>query len=294
MNKLAFFLSGFMALSTLAACSDDDNNYEGRVSNLTAEAREGAIQLSWDVPEDPDFMYVKIQYYNVRQKKDFTCTASAYANTFLADGLLARDGEYTFRLTAIGNNGGTGEVVETTCTPLPVQPVVTEKTKELEEVEMVMDLPRTPWTNAQEPSEGPLKNLFDDDTSTFFHSPWSFSQDYPQWIEFEATEAVNGVQVLTNNRGNGSKGGSPDHVQILASNDRENWTEVYEFFGSEDIPDKAQYQSPVINCGETKYKYFRYNVLSSNAGGNWWNLSEMKWKFYEVTRTVYDPENEED
>ena len=294
MKKLAFFITGLMALSTLASCSDDEQSYEGQVSNLTAEAREGAIKLSWDVPTDPDFMYVKIQYYNIRQKKEFTCTTSAYVDTLLVDGLLARDGEYNFKLTAVGNNGGEGQTVETSCTALPVQPVVTWNNKELEDVAIVMDMPRTPWTNAQEPWEGPLENLFDGDTGTFFHSPWSYDHDFPQWIEFELTEAVNGAQVFTSNRGNGNNGGSPNHVQILASNDQENWTQVYEFYGKEDIPNKTQYKSPVINCGDTKYKYFRYNVLSSNAGGLWWNLSEMSWKFYEVTKSIYDPENEED
>lgn len=49
----------------------------------------------------------------------------------------------------------------------------------------------------------------------------------------------------------------------------------------------------MIDGGKTSYKYFRYNVLSSN-GGDYWNMAEMQWSFYKVVETVYDPENEKD
>ena len=44
---------------------------------------------------------------------------------------------------------------EVSCTPLPVKPIVTRKETLLENVEIVRFS-----TNAQEPTEGPLENLF--------------------------------------------------------------------------------------------------------------------------------------
>ena len=291
MNKWILFLSSFIALLTFNSCSDDEVSYTYQISNVDAEAREGAILLRWDFPEDEDFLFVKIEYFNIRQQEDMVVNKSIYADSLLVDGLLARDGEYHFTLTAVNEQGvASNTSAEISCTPLPVPASITKNEKLLDNVEIV-----NYSTNAQEPSEGPLENLFDNDNSTFFHTPWSVDPvPYPQWVQIDLSEAVNGAQFVTINRNNGG-GGRPDHVQILGSNDQENWDTLYEFYGSTDIPDEAsgRYQSPMIDCGENSYKYFRYNVLSS-MGGNYWNMAEMQWSFYEITEVVYDPENETD
>ena len=113
-------------------------------------------------------------------------------------------------------------------------------------------------------------------------------------MEIEVSQPVNGVTFYTINRGNGS--GRPGYVEILASNDRETWTKLYEFSGTDDIPETNQgrYDSPLIYDLETHYKYFRYNATEGNGGNSYWNMAEMAWTFYEVTQTVYDPENETD
>lgn len=291
MNRLIIFLSSLATLFIMSACSDDEGGYSYQIANVNAEAREGAIMLRWDFPTDSNFLFVKIEYYNIREQKDVTVNKSIYTDSLLVDGLLARDGEYHFTLTAVNQAGVSSNAsAEVSCTPLPVPATITRKETLLENVEIVNFS-----TNAQEPSEGPLENLFDNDNSTFFHTPWSVDPvPYPQWVQIDLSEAVNGAQFVTINRNNGG-GGRPDHVQILGSNDQENWDILYEFYGSTDIPNEAsgRYQSPMIDGGETAYKYFRYNVLSS-MGGNYWNMAEMQWSFYEITETVYDPENETD
>lgn len=149
-------------------------------------------------------------------------------------------------------------------------------------------------TNAQEPTEGPLSNLFDGDNGTFFHTPWSTGPvPYPQYVQIDLSEAVNGAKFITINRNNGG-GGRPDHVEILGSNDQQNWDKLFELYGSTDIPDQAsgKYQSPMIDGGEIAYKYYRYNVLSAIGGNSFWNMAEMQWSFYKVTEDIYDPENE--
>lgn len=289
MKKLTLLLSAFMALFTMGACSDDEGDYAYQVANVNAEAREGAIMLRWDMPVDEDFMFVKIEFYNIREKKDMVINRSIYSGSLLVDGLLARDGEYHFTLTAVNEAGvASNTTAEVSCTALPVQPVITRSETLREDVEIV-DFS----TNAQEPSEGPLENLFDGDNSTFFHTPWTSYVPFPQWVQIDLSEPVNGIKFVTYNRGDGS--GRPDFVQILGSNDQENWDTLYEFYGSTDIPTGSEkYESPLIDSGETHYQYFRYNVQSGLNGQTFWNLTEMQCSFYEVTETVYDPENEVD
>ena len=77
---------------------------------MKAEAREGAIMLRWDLPKDSDFLFVKIEYFNIRQQKEVVCNKSIYADSLLVDGLLARDGEYHFKLTAVNEAGVTSHI----------------------------------------------------------------------------------------------------------------------------------------------------------------------------------------
>lgn len=289
MKKLIFYLC--LCIGLCVSCSKDDSiDYTFQVVNLKAEAREGAIKLDWELPQDSNLLYVRIDYYNIRQKKDYVVNKSVFADSLVVDGLLARDGAYTFRLTAVNANGQESALsAEVSCTCLPVQPVITTSQKEVD-ADMVHY-----ETNAQEPSEGPLDDLFDGNNDTFFHTPWSTEPvGWPQWVEIEVSQPVNGVTFYTINRGNGS--GRPGYVEILASNDRETWTKLYEFSGTDDIPETNQgrYDSPLIYDLETHYKYFRYNATEGNGGNSYWNMAEMAWTFYEVTQTVYDPENETD
>lgn len=289
MKKLIFYLC--LCVGLCISCSEDNSiDYTFQVVNLKAEAREGAIKLDWELPQDSNLLYVRIDYYNIRQKKDYVVNKSVFADSLVVDGLLARDGAYTFRLTAVNANGQESALsAEVSCTCLPIQPVITTSQKEVD-ADMVHY-----ETNAQEPSEGPLDDLFDGNNDTFFHTPWSTEPvGWPQWVEIEVSQPVNGVTFYTINRGNGS--GRPGYVEILASNDRETWTKLYEFSGTDDIPETNQgrYDSPLIYDLETHYKYFRYNATEGNGGNSYWNMAEMAWTFYEVTQTVYDPENETD
>lgn len=294
MKRIILYASLIFAIGVFNACSEDETvvDYDFQVSNLIAEPSEGAITLRWDEPQLSDLFMLKVDFYNIREKKNYVMNKSAYADSLTISGLLARDGDYTFRLTAVNAAGQESSAYsEVKCTCLPVQPTITVTSNEVEAT--MLD---NYATNAQEPSEGPLKDLFDGNNSTFFHTPWSSPTTFPAWVQIEVSQPVNGAKFYTINRGNGS--GSPGYVEILGSNDGEIWTKLYEFSG-EDIPrtDQGRYDSPLIynaEAPETHYKFFRYNVTESYGGCGYWNMAEMAWEFYEVTQVVYDPENETD
>lgn len=290
MNKLIIGLTGIMSLGTLASCSNDDSDYSYEVNNFRAEAREGAIMLRWDVPADSNYLYVETSFYNIRQKKENVMNTSVHVDSLLIDGLLARDGEYNFRLTAVSNDGTKSNLCsQVSCTALPVKPVITVKEKELD-IELV-DFS----TNAQEPSEGPLENLFDGNPGTFFHTPWSVEKPYPQWVDMEFSAPYTTFRLTTINRGKGNGSGCPGEVTLEGSNDKQNWEVFYEFNGVDVMVNApgGKWESPVINTKDGKaYKYLRFNAHSGNGGNKYWNMAEMSYTFLEVTETVYDPENE--
>lgn len=283
----------FVIMSAVCSCTEEEIvDYNYQLSNLTAVPSKGAITLRWDRPTIDDLFMVKVEFYNIREKKNYVMNKSIYADSLTVDGLLARDGDYTFRLTAVNAKGQESSTFcEVKCACLPVDPSITVTSQEVEAT--MLD---NYSTNAQEPSEGPLKDLFDGNNSTYFHTPWSSPTIFPAWVQIEVSQPVNGAKFYTINRGNGY--GSPGYVEILGSSDGETWTKLYEFSG-EDIPrtDQGRYDSPLIynvEVPETHYKFFRYNVTDSYDNCGYWNMAEMAWEFYEVTQVVYDPENETD
>lgn len=291
MKKIFFSLGICLLLGLVTSCSPDESPvYTYEIENLRAEPQEGGIKLNWELPEDQNLMYIKVEYYNIREKKNYVVNKSIFANSLEVNGLLARDGEYTFRFTAVDIEGNvSSSYSEISCRCLPVKPVVTTTSKDIDAEIVHYE------TNAQEPSEGPLEHLFDGDNGTFFHTPWSIpSPGWPQWVEIEVSQPVNGAIFYTINRDNGS--GRPGYVEILASNDRSSWVKLYEFSGTNDIPETNQgrYESPLIYDLETTYKYFRYSATEGNMGNAFWNMAEMGWSFYEVSQSIYDPENELD
>lgn len=288
MNKLYILIFCFSFLWITNACDNEDVVYPSEISQLTAEARKGAIMLRWNVPQDSSYLYVKLEYFSPRKQKNIVRNVSVYVDSLLVDDLLAKDGEYDFKLRTVSETGDeSGTSLEARCTALPVDPVTTTHQELLDNVEIVSFS-----TNAQEPTEGPVSNLFDGDKSTFFHTPWSMTVDYPQYVQINLSEPVNAAQLVTYNR-SGSKDGHADHVEILGSNDEQTWDLLYEFWGSKDIPAAGggRYESPLFS-GDKKYKYLRYNALSGMDGHTWWNMAEMEWSFYNVWEVIYDPENE--
>lgn len=289
MRRIFFSLGICLFFGFVTSCGKDDSAvYTCKIENLRAEPGEGTIKLKWDTPADSNLMYVKVEYYNIREKKNYTVNKSTFTDTLVVNGLLARDGEYTFRFTAVDLQGNLSSMFsEVSCQCLPVKPVVTTSSKDVDAEMLHYE------TNAQEPSEGPLADLFDGNNDTFFHTPWSTTVEWPQWVEIEVSQPVNGVTFYTINRGDGS--GRPGYVEILASNDRNSWVKLYEFSGTDDIPaiKHGRYESPLIFDLKTNYKYFRYSATEGNCN-SWWNMAEMGWSFYEVSQIVYDPENELD
>ena len=91
------------------------------------------------------------------------------------------------------------------------------------------------FTNAQEPTEGSLAYLIDNDQTTYFHSTWSTdaSSDRTHYVGADLGKEVQYVDIKYSRR-NANSAGTPLTVRIYASNDTldaANWVEqgVYTF-----------------------------------------------------------------
>ena len=249
---------------------------------VTSEALPGKIQLHWNVPENPQYDYIQIKYHDPWTDKDVTTIVSKYTNTQLIENTLKRFGEYTFTFQTFNANHEAGPITEVKAMSGAYPASIAIKSKK--------EVPLTAGqlsTNAQEPTEGPIKNLIDNSVSTFFHTRWNTPLiQLPHYIEVDFNEEHQTFLVWTQNRQWSQA--CPSEVQLQISNDKKNWTTVATLNG---LPTggSEEYTSDYVQAPE-KFKYFRYNVTKTAGNTLYFNLAEFK--FYDVELSVYDPEND--
>lgn len=270
-------------LCVLTACNEDASVVPGNIVNLKAEAREGAVLLSWDVPADSSYLYIRLNYQHPGTSEKFTKNLSVYADTVLIEGMLAKDGEYTFTLQTISVSDDVNSEVNTIqCRALPVQPTVAKKT---EKVELTVD---NVSTNAQEPSQGPIADLIDGNVENYFHTRWSSPvPDAPHWIDIVLPEPLEDFEFLTWYRGGQAGGNSPSVITLLGSNDDATWETITTVTDDHSLAKDKPFVSPVVECDKA-YKYIRYRCDDTPDKNIYFHLAEMQ--INKVWYEIYDPE----
>jgi len=136
------------------------------------------------------------------------------------------------------------------------------------------DLVRVPLTveqlstNAQDPGEGPIANLIDGNTQTFFHSNWhnAVYSYYGHYIDFNMGTEANAVAFNFTTRHNNANG-TPSLVKLYGSPTGAD--DTWELIGiiAEGMPTTVatSYSSDVFAM-PTKFKYFRFAVNESKGG----------------------------
>lgn len=278
--NIIFFLCLF-----LLSCEKDDKDYiyDVNIENLQAEAFPGAINLSWKVPEDSSFLYMKVSYYDYGTEEEKVKVCSEYTNSLYIDGLLNKYGKYKFSFTPydIRNVPGKTFYLEKECEKkAPWYVAIGEELIPLSADQLS--------TAAQEVSEGPIENLVDDDPETFFQSMWT----HPEWIPagphyiiFDLRKEVSAFTFKYWNRL--QKGGSlPKTVNLYGSNDGKKWDLI------EVLTDLPSELGSVYTSGtyipESPVSYIKYEVVATTGKSVFFSLAEVK--FYEVIRELVDPE----
>lgn len=133
-------------------------------------------------------------------------------------------------------------------------------------------------TNAQEQSEGPIRDLIDGNESTYFHSNWSNSGaiNEPHYIQISLNESITKVAFAYQNRNNNN--GKPQEVKIWVSENgsQGSWKEVAHI--TEGMPTGAASKySSYTYASDTPFKYFRFEVLRTNSGTapTFFNMAEF-------------------
>lgn len=130
-------------------------------------------------------------------------------------------------------------------------------------------------SNAQEPNEGPIRNLLDGNSGTFFHSAWSYSISEAHNIEVKLDSPIEGCIFWYQNRNNGN--GKPTDVSIMVSADGVTWSEMAHITSGLPTSASSTYESAYYTS-ETPFTYFRFVVNKTNSGDapTFFNMAEFK------------------
>ena len=132
------------------------------------------------------------------------------------------------------------------------------------------------WSNKPEPNEGPIAQLVDGivEEGNFFHTNWSDGNEQPRYhyIEVDLGEG-NGLAEFSFKYTTrfAVANDYPDAIQIMGSNDGENYTEVANITSGLPQTGGTQWTSNIISS-ETAYRYLRFNV---DAERTYWHMSEF-------------------
>lgn len=292
MKKIFIYL--IILLGVLAMFSSCDKEFEqfaepskyygtapSSVSNIVSEALPGQIALTWTVPTDSNYYFMRISYYDHLTKKNVSHLTSVYTNSLLISDTRAKYGDYDFSFQSFNSKNEGGEVIRVKAKSgiAPTIETVTKTKIALTEGQLS--------TNAQEPSEGPLKNLLDGDSNSFFHTRWSSPQiSLPHWIDVRLNEPHENIAFFYQNR-NGSQVG-PRELDIQVGNDGINWTSLGVITTGLPSGSKAEYHSDVFTSS-TPFTYFRFKVTATYGDTKYFNLAEFA--LYDAKIDIYDPES---
>lgn len=285
MKKILVLIIAAAAMALYGCKEELEPVVPAEITNLQAEPMVGAIRLSWSNPEEGDFFYAQIQYVDPVTEELKKLNVSHFANEYQLDGLFSKNGAYTFRVYSVSSTGTfSTNYAEASATAMRVPPVMTPTTPVA--VPLTVDMLSS---NATDPSEGSLAGLIDSNTDTYWHSNWHQPVAFPQYIQIELGEEVQGVKIGITNRNR--TGYTINEAEILGSNDDgENWT-LLGSIPAETIPDiaTAMYETPSLSLFPTTGNTFstiRFSVKS--VVKDFWCLSELElWK---ISYEVFDPE----
>ena len=116
---LMLLLSGMFMIT--ASCSDDDEDSgdkaaPGQISNVRFVPNYGGGYFLYDIPDDPDFLYVRADY-TVDSGEKISKTSSTYTDTLFIEG-FGQVKEYEVKLYSVDRNGNVSVPVVETITPM--------------------------------------------------------------------------------------------------------------------------------------------------------------------------------
>jgi hypothetical protein len=272
---------GLLGLSLTGCDSDDETVVPSIVTNLHYDTTPGRIVLRWDTIQDANVRYVQVDYYNPLTKKDERRLASAYADSLEIPDTRQKYGEYRFSVKTVSVTDNSSKIETITAVSKPAKQTWIGTPLGLT-AEMLN-------TNAQEPSEGPIANLLDDNTGTFFHTRWSSPvPEAPHYMTVALPVTIDDwwsfYYAPRNNANN-----KPTDFDLYGSTDGTDWFLIKNFTQEADgLPaDRTiTFSSERMNAAGKPFKHLKYTVNKTNNNSVFWTMSEFK----VYTWVLIDPE----
>lgn len=303
-KQLLYLLLGVFGLSGFTACSESDEDYPAPTSlvqeTIKATPDEGKITLTWEIPANANYYYVKVQYTLPESGKLCTKLASVHNNTITIDNLLARFGNIDFTLQPFSKDGKGGEICKVTAKADNAPKTVVLNGKQ-EAVPLSLNQLAV---NSLEVGDGALADLVDGNKATYYHGSWSNPTPLPQYIVVDLKKEVYAFSFFYACRNNGNKS-NPKDMEIWGSN-----TFPGTLGGQSDtgfdtteadatllttlsgLPDTqaAEYTSAPIK-GTQSFRYVWFKITAITNGKNFIALSELTITNHKTS--TYDPETGE-
>jgi len=249
------------------------------VTNVIATSLPGQIALKWTVPSDSNYYFVKVSYFDHLSQKTIVRVASVYKDTLLIPNTRAKFGEYEFKFQTFSrsNIGSSTSVVKALSGVAPTVVTIIKNKIPVTADQLT--------TNAQEPTEGAIKNLVDGNLDTYFHTAWSVSIPGPHWMQVDLRKKTSNFQFYFGNRNNGSN--KPQTIDIMGSVDGTNWQLIQTINQGLPTGAKSEYTSPTINA-TAPFTMLRFIVQKTNTSSVFFTMSEFS--VYEIITQTVNPE----
>lgn len=124
-------------------------------------------------------------------------------------------------------------------------------------------------TNQQEKSEGPIKNLIDNNTGTFFHSNWSDNKNTTEYHYLQVdlgADAANRIDAVSMNYTTRSNDHitKPKVITVSGSNNNKTYTTVATLSDLPVSQSKQETYTGQAVQSKTAYRYWRFTVTKTN------------------------------
>lgn len=290
--KLKYIVAALVVAYVGTGCDDKLETFEPQgymgtpttVEEIISEALPGQIHLTWNIPADAEFAYMKIWYNDPLTQETVYKIASKGTTELIIDDTRARFGEYEIFYQTFNSNNEGGEIKSFKAKSGVAPVVVTEKRTEVKLSGNQLS------TNAQEPSEGPIENLINGNTNDFFHTRWSSPQiPLPHYIQIDFNEEHQIFALEWWDRVVSNSDGFPTVVELQISNDGNDW-ETVETLSGFAASSGAHVTTDYVDAGKP-FTHFRFNVISTTKNSSYFHMAEFK--FYNVELEIYDPETVE-
>lgn len=143
------------------------------------------------------------------------------------------------------------------------------------------------WCNEPEMSEGPISDLIDGNTSTFFHSCWNGTSQPVHWLQINNMEPISSFTINYHTRVVDGGNDFPDAIEVQGSNDGANFTTIATLDNKLPQMGNTAWESENI-VAEEEYSYLRFVVTAERI---YFHMSEfgIKTGYNETANDAYKP-----